>query len=137
MRKSKAPCFLFNRNNYIYPNGLRVTDQDELDTKLKSGEWNTGPVDKKGEPTEEEKAPKVMSLAELVEAAKSNGIEIVDENLVSENKDSENTDTIEYEKPFEEMIVSELTVVAGDKGITILDTWLKADLLKAIIDHKE
>ncbi len=46
MKRKRIPAIIFNDGDYKYPNGLKVTDEDELDIKLKSGDWNTGPVDR-------------------------------------------------------------------------------------------
>ena len=45
--KQRKPVnvMMFDNKANKYPRGLRVTDPDELDEMMKSGKWNTGPVD--------------------------------------------------------------------------------------------
>lgn len=77
-KKNRVPAIIFNSTSHKYPKGLRVTDEDELDIKLKSGEWNTGPVDESKKPKKEKPLSKMTAL-ELVQVAVDKGIE-VDEN---------------------------------------------------------
>ena len=79
-KKKRVPAMLFNNDAYTYPKGLRIEDEAELDEKLESGKWLTGP----GVPTGElakpkKKPPSHMNTEELVAEATELGIEIDEE----------------------------------------------------------
>jgi len=77
-QKKRVPAFVYN-DEYTYPDGFLVKDEDELDIKLKNG-WNTGPVDNKGKKPEkkETKTKPIhhMKNKELVLLAQEKGIEV-------------------------------------------------------------
>ena len=82
MAKKRVPTIIFNDGAYKYPKGLRVVDEDELDTKFESGEWNTGPVDaakNKSVSGSAEKPLSHMNTTELAEIAGKCGITIENE----------------------------------------------------------
>lgn len=83
-KKKRIPSFIYNTENYIYPDGFLVTDEAELDDKLKNG-WDTGPVDnpvkketavKKVAPQSKAKPLHHMKISEMLPIAKEMGIEI-------------------------------------------------------------
>ena len=105
MKKKTVPCILFNESYCVYPRGRRVTDQDERDAMINSGEWNTGPVDaakeapaKKADPKKaasKKAAPKKVapkkSIDELIMEAENLGIAVdpewTEKDLIKANED--------------------------------------------------
>ena len=133
-KKKRLPCILFNDGDYKYPNGLHITDADDRDIKLKSGEWNTGPVDNKGqEAPKREQPPKKMTVSELIEFAKSNGMEIVGD-VDGVKTGIEGTPK---KKHLSHMNTAELVELAESLTITVDENWTKKELQDAIKAHKE
>ena len=80
-KNNRVPAMVFNADEYAYPDGLRVETEDELDILIKSGEWNTGPVDAaKVEPEgiapDLAKAYGLLTVKKLTEMAEPLGVEI-------------------------------------------------------------
>lgn len=57
----RVPSIIYNNSDYIYPNGLKVYDEQELDNKLANG-WDTGAVDKFKNPAKKIEATKPVHL---------------------------------------------------------------------------
>ena len=76
-KKKRVPAILFNNDAYTYPKGLRIEDEAELDEKLESGKWLTGPGVPTGEPDKPKKKPlSHMNTEELVSEAIERNIEL-------------------------------------------------------------
>ena len=147
MKKKKVPSMVFNDGDYKYPHGLRVTDEDELDIKLKSGDWDTGPVDKLKNPIKkkksaDEKRAEILRLQEELDEEP--------EPEPGKKKDNpepgrENTEKPEpMKKPTKEpgkkslsqMTVPELLKVAEGITLKVDEDWTRTQLYNAIKKKK-
>ena len=78
-----------------------------------------------------EQPPKKMTVAELIEFAKSNGMEITEDFKEDTKKETPK------DKPFSHMNTAELVELAKSKGMTVDEAWTVKELKAAIKAHKE
>ena len=147
MKRKRIPAIIFNDGDYKYPNGLKVTDEDELDIKLKSGDWNTGPVDrlknpiKKKKSADEKRAEIARLKAELEDSDDDTDIDepgpakVVKETPPKPEPEKDEK-TTPGKKPLSHMNITELMKEAKDIGLTINEDWTKTQLYQAIKNKK-
>lgn len=153
MTKKKIPAIIFNKTDYKYPKGLKITDEDELAEKLSSKEWNTGPVDKM-RPKRKDKKPveKVLTDKEkqdlINQYSHDLGLDVSTEvDLDTDKNDTTNddkdpvVDTTEKEgkkeKYLSHMNLPELIQKAMDIDLAIDENWNKTELMNAIREHEK
>jgi len=141
VKKKKVPAILFNDTNFRYPKGMKVLSEDELDIRLKSGEWNTGPVDEKNSGGVEAIKTKELSQsekrAEIARLQAELGEEDTKEEPADPEKPKEEPVKVELtKKPLSHMNISELIGEADAIGMKVNEEWTKTQLYEAIKKRK-
>jgi hypothetical protein len=147
MARKKVPAIVFNNSNFIYPNGLRVNDEDELAEKLESGDWNTGPVDakkgtgeakaKKAELSDSEKRAEIARLnSELGKDDKTEDLGKTDPGKAIDPGKPDTAKTDSTKKPLSHMNITELVAEAEVIKLTVDENWTKTELYNAIKKKK-
>jgi hypothetical protein len=141
MKKKRIPAIIFNDGDYKYPSGLKVTDEDELDIKLKSGDWNTGPVDKLKNPIKKKKSAdeKRAEIKRLQAELDKSDVDVVNDDPDPPKKEPEpvkDKKTTPGKKPLSHMNITELMKEGNDIGLTINEDWTKTQLYTAIRKKK-
>ena len=136
--KKRVPAIVFNDGDYKYPKGLRVIDEDDLDIKLKSGEWNTGPVDKKMNPVKQARtdSEKRVEIQRLLDELDEDSLDTDPLKIEPGKPKKESAKTESDKKHLSHMNISELIVEAGNISLKVDEDWTKTQLYEAIKKKK-